>query len=91
MVRLLQQQTLVGGEPGAQNDAFDNVYTAITAAFAATRRQLHDHAEKEREFELRRPAPAWLKLSCPPLARFRAKARASLSRPGDAAFAFALG
>lgn len=41
-------KTIVGGGPGTKNDSFDNVHTAITAAFEATRRQLHDHVEKER-------------------------------------------
>ncbi len=40
-------KTIVGGGPG--QDAFDNVYAALKAAFDATRRQLHDHIERERE------------------------------------------
>ncbi len=43
-------KTIVGGGPGTQNDAFDNAHTALVAAFEATKRQLHDHAEKERQF-----------------------------------------
>jgi len=41
-------KTIIGGGPGTKNDGFDNVHTAINAAFEAAKRQLQDHAEKER-------------------------------------------
>jgi len=45
---LPHNKTIIGGGPGTKNDGFDNVNTAINAAFEAAKRQLHDHAEKER-------------------------------------------
>lgn len=48
---LPHNKTIVGGGSGTKSDGFDNVYTAIAAAFEATKRQLHDHAEKERQFD----------------------------------------
>ena len=41
---------IIGGGPGTQNDEFDSVHAALKASFEATRRQLHDHIEKERQF-----------------------------------------
>lgn len=41
-------KTIIGGGSGTKNDGFDNMHTAINAAFEAAKRQLQDHAEKER-------------------------------------------
>ena len=43
-------KTIVGGGSGTKNDGLDDVHAALKAAFEATKRQLQDHHEKERQF-----------------------------------------